>query len=308
MSLNGTNILLLVDDGNEKLGLSQALSDAKANPFVARGLTNALWYIDGAKFNLVVVISKLKKEAPLDAVRAIRANKRSAKTPIVLLCETADADFIKRASQAGVASILTPPFDVKAVVEKLAAAVTPPKKASGYDVRLINCFLEAIKEVMLFYLGGTAQIGKPGIKSTTTESTAYVTGLIAFNGQGQMGSMSLSFTHASINHLGRKVFGQDDIKLDAAGIADLAGELCNQVLGRTKANFLALGLKMQIGLPEVVIGEKHVVFHKVNNPVITVPVTHPDAGCIMEFSIGEGVEEEIAPAEAEASASGVILF
>ncbi len=45
-----------------------------------------------------------------------------------------------------------------------------------------------------------------------------------------------------------------------------------------------------------------------NNPVITVPVTHPDAGCLMEFSIGEGVEDDIAPAEAEATASGVLLF
>ncbi len=72
-----------------------------------------------------------------------------------------------------------------------------------------------------------------------------------------MGSMSLSFDMPSINHMAKKVFGQDDIKIDPAGVADLAGELCNQVLGRTKANFLMLGLKMQIGLPEVVVGEKH---------------------------------------------------
>jgi CheY-specific phosphatase CheX/ActR/RegA family two-component response regulator len=307
MSLSGANILLIADEGEEKLGLSQALTDAKANPFVARSLSNALWYIDGAKFQLVVVTTKAKKDGALDTIRAVRANKRSAKTPIVLLCEAADADFVQRASASGVVSIFTPPFELKTLVDKLAQGINPPKKASGYDVRLINCFLDAIREVMVFYLGGTTQIGKPGLKSAA-ESNAYVTGLIAFNGQGQMGSMSLSFDLKSISHLAKKVFGQDDIKLDPAGIADLAGELCNQVLGRTKANFLNLGLKMQIGLPEVVVGEKHVVFHKTNNPVITVLVTHPDASCGMEFSIGEGVEEDIAPAEAEASASGVILF
>lgn len=306
MALNGSNILLIVED-QEKLGLSQALTDAKANPFVARSLSNALWHIEGARFQLIAIISGGKKGPPLDMIQALRANKQVQKTPIILLCENTEADFVKRVSAEGVVSILTPPYEVKTLVEKFNAALTPPKKASGYDVRLINCFLDAIKEVMQFYLSGTAEIGKPGIKKST-ESNAYVTGLIAFNGQGQMGSMSLSFNLKSINHLATKVFGQDDIKLDAAGIADLAGELCNQVLGRTKANFLALGLKMQIGLPEVVVGEKHCVFHKTNNPVITVPVTHPNASCLMEFSIGEGVEEEIAPAEAEASASGVLLF
>ncbi len=175
MSLSGANILLIVDDGQEKLGLSQALTEAKANPFVARSLTNALWYIDGARFQLVVVITKLKKDGPLDTVRAIRGNKRSAKTPIVLLCETADAGFVQRASVAGVASLFTPPFDAKALVEKFAQAISPTKKASGYDVRLINCFLDAIKEVMVFYLGGTTVIGKPSIKSAV-ESGAYVTG------------------------------------------------------------------------------------------------------------------------------------
>ncbi len=74
-----------------------------------------------------------------------------------------------------------------------------------------------------------------------------MTALIAFNGQGQMGSMALAFDHRSIDAMASKVFAQPGVKLDAVGIADLAGELANQVLGKTKANFMKLGLQMQMG-------------------------------------------------------------
>jgi CheY-specific phosphatase CheX len=142
------------------------------------------------------------------------------------------------------------------------------------------------------------------------EQTAgdYVTALIAFNGQGQMGSMALAFDQASIVAMAGKVFAPPGPKLDSAGIADLAGEMCNQVLGKTKANFLKLGLKMQMGLPEVVVGADHVVHHKVQSPVIQIAVTHPHANCRLEFCVAAGTEEAIDEKDGKDTVQGVVLF
>lgn len=308
MTIKGENILLVQEEGQEKLGLVPALTSAKANVFHAKNLTKALWYVDGARFALIVVATKGRRDAPLDIARAIRANPKGKATPIALICEASDADFIKSAGTLGVAAIVTPPFEPKELLDKLANAIKPAPKGPTFDVRLINCFIDAIREVMAFYLGDGAQVGKPGIKAGPVKGGDFVTSLIAFNGQGQMGSMALAFDHKSIDAMAGRVFAQPGVALDAVGIADLAGELANQVLGKTKANFLKLGLKMQMGLPEVVVGENHLVHHKVQSPVIQVGVTHAEASCRMEFCVAAGTDEAIDEKESKDTVEGVVLF
>lgn len=307
MTIKGENVLLVQEDGQEKLGVVPALAHAKANVFQAKNISKALWYVDGARFGLIVIATKGRRDAPLDMARAIRATHKGKATPIALICEASDADFVKTAGTLGIGTIISPPFEAESLIEKLSHAVRPKKAAAAFDVRLINCFIDAIRDVMTFYLGEGAAIGKPAVKKDKA-SGDYVTALIAFNGQGQMGSMALAFDHRSIDAMASKVFAQPGAKLDAAGIADLAGELSNQVLGKTKANFLKLGLKMQMGLPEVVVGESHVVHHKVQTTVIQVEVVHKDARCRMEFCVGPGTEEAIDEKESKDTVEGVILF
>ncbi len=70
MAIKGENILLVQEDGQEKLGLVPALSSAKANVFHAKNLTKALWYVDGARFALILIATKGRRDAPLDLRRS----------------------------------------------------------------------------------------------------------------------------------------------------------------------------------------------------------------------------------------------
>jgi CheY-specific phosphatase CheX len=87
------------------------------------------------------------------------------------------------------------------------------------------------------------------------------------------------------------------------------GEMCNQVCGRLKVAFGELGIKSNIGLPEVVMGENHVVVHKVQSPVLCVPLKIAGSAlevelCLIPRSSSFAVDES----KAETAVSGVLLF
>jgi CheY-specific phosphatase CheX len=99
------------------------------------------------------------------------------------------------------------------------------------------------------------------------------------------------------------------VQLDKEMIADLMGEMCNQVCGRLKVAFGELGIKSNIGLPEVVMGENHVVVHKVQSPVLCVPLKIAGSAlevelCLIPRSSSFAVDES----KAETAVSGVLLF
>ena len=110
-----------------------------------------------------------------------------------------------------------------------------------------------------------------------------VSGLIGFVSEGSRGSMSMTLNTAFLNLLSETLFGENPEKDDTTKLNyDIAGELCNQVLGRVKSNFATIGLKIKVGLPDLIVGENHFIIHRVSGQILTIPVTVDDARCVIE--------------------------
>jgi CheY-specific phosphatase CheX len=214
--------------------------------------------------------------------------------PVAIVADALDAQGIKWLAAARVDTIVLAPKGADEVMLRLASTLTPSRAPARYDVRLINCFLSGARDLFVFYLGPPLEIGRPRVKEGRT-AAGFVSGLIAFSTQGQLGSLATTFERSFIDLLAAKVLGDDAGELDNAAYTDFAGEMCNQVLGKAQANFEGLGITMHMGLPEVAIGDGHAVVHRVNSSVIMTPISHSGTCCVVEFAVGRGISAEIHP-------------
>jgi CheY-specific phosphatase CheX len=278
------------------MGLMRHLREAGADLLTPTNPTAAARFVEGQRLDGVVAFFNAQRKGVLPFVAGVRGSERNGRTPVYVIASEVDAESVKRLSALGVASIMVAPAGAGEVVQRLERALAAPAaRPRAYDVRVINCFLAAAREVLDFYLGTPAKVGRPAVKQGN-RAAGFVTGLIAFSTDSQLGSLSATFEQAFVNILAGKIFGDATTPLDEAAYADLAGEMCNQVLGKAQANLAALGIKIRMGLPEVVVGPDHVVFHKVDEPIIMIPIRTGATTCVIEFAMGRDAAAESAPA------------
>lgn len=263
-----------------------------------------MWYMEGERFDGIVAWLGKRRNADLQFIAVVRQDKKHRDAPIFVVAAEVDADCVKKLAELGITNIILAPNGLADIVGRIDRGLAPPKKkAESYDVRFINCFVAAAAEVLEFYLDGKPRYGKPALKRDAAGDKAFATGMIAFNGGSQMGSMSLRFDKGFLEALAKKTFGEGYVLPDAAAFADLAGEMCNQVLGKAKAEFGKINVKMQIGLPQVATAPQALA-HAVANPVIMLPIQLAKAAgealCILEFAMGQSVEFEVLPEEDKA--------
>ena len=94
-------------------------------------------------------------------------------------------------------------------------------------------------------------------------------------------------------------------------LADLAGEIANQVCGALKLAVAKLGLKVIIGLPKVVTGVGHGIIHLVKNPVMVVPVMQGRGRCTLEFCMSRTTAEDLkseTEAASDLQSGALVLF
>lgn len=308
MTLAGKKILV-VDDDDEIVGmLRQSLLDEGCKVVTAQNGTQAASLIRSEKFDGMLLDIKLPGMSGLQVAAVSKSSDKNAKMPIIIISGALDADVIAKAKNLGIVDLVVKPFSTDAVHQKLETKFESDQKdPKTYDVRVINCFLSAVQEILQFYLETPPALGKPVIK-IGTKCKGYVSGVIGLSGDGIVGSSSITFERALLHVLAKKVFMDPEITLTEEICGDLAGELCNQICGKVKVNFAKLGIRINIGLPEVVIGEHHVLVHKTNNPIISIPVQHSGSTCVAEFNMVTNIDKKIDESKAEESAKGVVIF
>jgi CheY-specific phosphatase CheX len=303
--LRGKRVLILNDDESPLFGdCSRSLREAGAEVFTALKPPAGLWYVEGEPLDSVLVFLNRKRPGAFQFVHGVRQSRLNKEAPVSVVASELDAGSIKRLASLRVANIILAPAGPDDVVVRVSRTLTPPQKGGSYDVRVINSFLAGARDVLDHYLGPPLDAGKPSLKRGT-KAAGFVTGLIAFTIGGQFGSIAVTFERALIERLAVKMLGEDPSGCDDAGYADLAGEMCNQILGKAQTNLEALGTSVQMGLPEVAVGDEHAVQHKVTDPVVALPFACADTRCMVEFAMSPGVSSEIqsgtvAPAESKA--------
>ncbi|MBC7661154.1 MAG: chemotaxis protein CheX [Chitinophagaceae bacterium] len=185
-------------------------------------------------------------------------------------------------------------------------------RTKGFDARLLNAVLVAIREVVGFYFAKeNIEFGKPQYRAQPLLERSGLTGLITIEGAKFQGSMALAASLDFIKLLALKMFPGQDYQLTKEGSMDMIGELSNQLVGGIKMQFGTLGLTSEIGLPKVFIGKNHKVPHKVVDTAIFLALNVNAAICEIELTIAQATDfaiNELSTVPNTGITTGVLIF
>ncbi|MBC7660951.1 MAG: response regulator [Chitinophagaceae bacterium] len=250
---------------------------------------HALRIMETEKFDVILTDITMPRMGGIEFLGHAKANALNKKAKLFILSGTLDGENLRRVSAIGVASVIIKPFEahtvVKKVLEKIAAAApVTPKATVSYDANIIRSVAAAMQEVAQFYLGSDIDVGKPYIKALNV-AKGYFSALISLS-QGQaMGSVAFSCNANFLKKLAESIFGENGQPLTEELTRDLAGEMCNQIAGKIKINFAKIDYYVNIGLPQVVVGDNHAISHPGKSPVIVIPMKSEDYNFSLEFTM-----------------------
>jgi chemotaxis protein CheX len=138
------------------------------------------------------------------------------------------------------------------------------------DVRYINPFMRAIRNVFQTMLKLDVSMQKPHVKNEA-KASADVSGVIGFSGDAT-GCVVLSFPRDVACKVA-STFAGTPIDLESPDMIDAIGELANMVAGNAKKDFE--GVRICISLPSVVIGHDHIVSQSRMVPRLVLPCQSP---------------------------------
>ena len=135
------------------------------------------------------------------------------------------------------------------------------------DVKLINPFIDATKSVLKTMASIEARSGAPYLKKNNL-AKGDVTGLIGLTGKVG-GSLSVTFTEASILSVVSKIFGEEMKEMNDE-IKDAVGEITNIISGQARHKLEKSGMSLRAAIPTVITGKNHTITHITPYPVYAV--------------------------------------
>jgi CheY-like chemotaxis protein len=305
-------ILIVEDDSDIREHLVLAFEKVDFQVDSAGDADTAIVRIKNEPYDCIMMDIQLPGQSGLHLAAMARSSKKNGKTPIYICSGNVDQRSKALAEKLKVFDVIEKPFDCFEVAEQVKAKIEEVSKPLTYDSQVISVFLEAASEIFEFYFKEKPKIGKPGVKPQGKPARGAITGLISFSSPGYVGSLALSVNIAYVKGLANAIFPEMQVTLDKTAAADIVGEMCNQVLGAVKTKFLKIGHNITLGLPEVIMGKNHTILHKVNNPVLFIPIGKDDMGCDVEFCLDvreiEIVEEEEDSSDVQHEGGTVLLF
>jgi len=133
------------------------------------------------------------------------------------------------------------------------------------DVRYINPFLAAVKDVFETMIEVSFSVGKPCLKKDGIPSYE-VSSIIGISGE-VTGSVVINLSEKTALQLASALLGEELSELDEDCV-DAIGEIANMVAGSAKNGFPVANTSLSV--PTVVIG-KHEVNYPSSIPIISIP-------------------------------------
>ncbi|NPU85386.1 MAG: hypothetical protein HPY65_12990 [Syntrophaceae bacterium] len=157
------------------------------------------------------------------------------------------------------------------------------------DVRIINPFLNATREVLSTMAATNAVVGKPFLKKS---DTAYgdVSGIIGITGDA-LGSMAISFTEPCICRITGLMLGET-ISEVIDDVLDTVGELTNMISGVARRTMEKEGLSVYAAIPSVIHGRSHQLNHILKSPSIVIPFSTEQGNFVVDVCIRRSEEGE----------------
>lgn len=163
------------------------------------------------------------------------------------------------------------------------------------DVKYVNPFMAAIKNVFKTMLNMEVEFAKPHIR-TEIDTTHDVSGVIGLSGDVK-GVVVVSFPRLAAVRIA-SAFAGVDLNDSDEDFPDAVGELANMISGNAKKDFD--GLQVFISPPSVVIGASHQIRSTKVVPRLVIPCQTPAGSFVVEVGMQELCKQQEQLAEAAA--------
>lgn len=219
----------------------------------------------------------------LELAKRVRDENLNRTTPIYIVSGNLDDDAIVTARNLSVVESLRKPFKRNELVAKIVDTMQSKRTYDIINSTVVNLCINAAADTFEYYFKEKLLIGRPKIKSSDESVKSHITGLISITGNGFMGSLALCCSRFFVEKLTEAFFPEGNIEVDQRMVMDVIAETSNQIIGRVKSEFTKLGQDTAIGLPQVISGENHSVFHKTAGPVVHLQIGSGELSCELEF-------------------------
>ncbi len=157
------------------------------------------------------------------------------------------------------------------------------------DVRFINPFIHATREVLSTMAATRPVVGKPFLKKG---DTAYgdVSGIIGITGDG-LGSMAISFAEPCICRVAGLML-HETIREVTNEVLDTVGEITNMISGSARRALEKDGLSVYAAIPSVIHGRNHQLNHILKSPSIVIPFSAEQGTFVVDICIRRTVQGE----------------
>ena len=154
------------------------------------------------------------------------------------------------------------------------------------DVKLINSFLIATKNVVEMMASIEVRAGTPALK-TNNRTSGIVSGLIGMAGEQISGNMLVSFDEKCILAIVSNMLGEIYTSV-SEDVADAVGELTNMISGNAKIELNKAGYQFEMALPVTIVGKDVEITQMSRAPLLCIPF-ETDAG---KFSVEAHLENK----------------
>jgi len=278
-------LILIVDDEPELIDLQKESFAHYGYQIVsASNGREALDILDTQAVDLLITDLQMPKMSGYDLI--INARYKYIRwIPIFVISGFIDDQTLNKLASFGIIEFFSKPLKIDDLVERVQSKLSAIREtAEFYEDKIKQCFIHAAIQIAKFYMNEAPTVGTP-ITRNETQNFGFVTSNIQYTiNEGVKGSMSLSCESHFINAFANALFGGEQVDMSDGTMADVANEMCNQILGTVKSQMVKLGFKFEMGVPVAVLGKNHQIFRRYHTPVVHIPFHSQESAFYLEYS------------------------
>lgn len=248
--------------------------------------------LESTKFDLILIDVDFEKMYFQNVIQAVNESKENSKTNMIVSISQPHPEILHTLTNHGVNSLFVKPYRYHLLKEKIEMALDPNKYAHReFDPFILKLFLESAVYIFERMANIKIQSGKPFLKSDN-KNLGGVSAVIELKSAQVKGFMSINVSEEILARCLFQIFGKA-VSIDAVAIQDICGELCNQITGRAKQQFLkSKRMSFEIGVPTVMAAAGHLLDYKCSSPILVIPFVFEGTKSIfVEFCLEINAEE-----------------
>lgn len=160
-------------------------------------------------------------------------------------------------------------------------------------------FIDATRNVFETMIFTKIQTGKPAIKDGNT-SKGDVSAVLGLSGEytkdGEVcpyrAMLVISFPFDTYIKAASAMLMEEYTEYNDE-ISDVAGEICNMVMGNAKRDLTALGYTTNMAIPSIVMGKNHSIRYPGDTIIIMIPISSAHGDFYIELCYKDNVKSDI---------------